>query len=250
MTYTELSTKDNPILVLNGVEHLLQVLIATNKKISFILEIEAPRKGMEILPMAIEMAFRSLNIRAKHLKGIVCVRGPGYFTSLRVVLSIVSGIFCASQIPVATLDYLPLIAKGPPQDLLLELKTDSLWVITYARKNMVYTQGFDIINRNALTEPLYLRLDEACDLITGYKKPALVGSGVRIFADFWQEKTPSAFPLPLEFDNPIIKILWKEAINATFELKQPYPLYLRPSDAEQNLESIKAQRGLSNGPLS
>ncbi len=241
MTYLELSTKSKPFLVLNGAEHLLQVLLADEEKIFFYHEMITPRQGMKFLPLSIKMALESSKIRTTDLKGIACVSGPGYFTGLRVVISVAMGISCSADIPVAPLNYLFLIAKGAAQKLKDE---DSIWVLTYARKNMVNIQGFDK-NLNPIIEPRCRYLEDCIKIIQkNSKKPALVGSGLREFYDFWTKNASNFVFLSPKFDSPLKEALWEEGLHAKYDLKPIVPLYLRPSDAEQNLEYIKSQRGL------
>ncbi len=61
---------------------------------------------------ALEGAGCPISETAGRLKGIACVRGPGSFTGLRLVLSSVLGLHKAWGTPLAGIDYLPLLAQG------------------------------------------------------------------------------------------------------------------------------------------
>ena len=55
---------------------------------------------------------------------------------------------------------------------------------------------------------------------------------------------PGARVLPPEFDTPAPAVLLAAARTARFSEEPPAPLYLRKSDAEDNLEAIAAARGI------
>ncbi len=234
-------TEDKLILAINGAEYILQVLLCSKKEILFYQRMYAPRQGMKFLPITINMAFDSIGLNPKDLAGIACVTGPGFFTGLRVVISIAVGISRAANVPMAPLNYLFLIAKTAYSLALKEAK--EIWVLTYARKNMVYIQGFKVPDLKPITDPLFKNLEESFELILNQSiNPILVGSGVTQFEKFWKEKDLKY--LPPKYNNPSKEILWQEAISAKFDFTVLTPLYLRPSDAEANLDQIKAQRGL------
>ncbi len=240
MTSSGSSTKDKLILAINGAEHILQVLLCSKKEILFYQKMYAPRQGMKFLPLALNMAFESIGLDPKDLRGIACVVGPGFFTGLRVVLSIAVGISRAANVLMAPLNYLSLIAKTAYSS---EKEAKEIWVLTYARKNMVYLQGFKLPDLKPITDPLFKDLEESFEMISNQSEnPVLVGSGVSQFEEFWKEKGLKC--LSPKYNNPSKEVLWQEAISADFSFKTLTPLYLRPSDAEMNLDKIKAQRGL------
>ena len=171
------------------------------------------------------------------LAAVACVRGPGSFTGVRLGLAFATGLCLARQIPLAGLDYLPLLAASAPQ------RFDEVHVVTHSRANKVYHQAFG--PAAALTKPRDATLREALDIIAaraGKSRVALLGSGLRrnpeAFADI-----PGATLLAIE--NPAPEALAAAARTARFEGPPVEALYLRGSDAEENLAAIAKGRGLT-----
>jgi hypothetical protein len=78
-------------------------------------------------------------------------------------------------------------------------------------------------------------------------KARLMGTGLRknpaFFADL-AEAEPGYALLDAAFDNPAPELLLAAADRAAFSAQSIEPIYVRPSDAEANLDQIAAKRGL------
>ncbi len=232
-------SSNRPILVLNGAETRFQVVLGTRDDLLFSEEMRAPNRGMTYLPLALQRCFEASGYSPQDLSGVACVRGPGAFTGLRIVLSMAIGLARGSGIPMAGLDYLPLLATPPASFLQGEL-----WVVTYARMHMVYLQGFSCPDGNPLTDPQALFEEQAIELLQQRSSPlTLLGSGMNRNPGLWLERLPEVSVLDRIWQNPSSQALLDQALKAELSLEPIEPLYLRPSDAEANLAQIAAKRG-------
>ncbi|HMB31634.1 MAG TPA: hypothetical protein VKN82_07410, partial [Desulfohalobiaceae bacterium] len=111
MTCIEFSAPNRLLLVLNGTETLLQVILGQGNEIYYAKAIRVVSQSMRFLPEILEDCFRDTGVKASLLEGIACVRGPGMFTGIRVVLSVGMGLAKGWNIPMAGIDYLPLLAS-------------------------------------------------------------------------------------------------------------------------------------------
>jgi len=228
----------NAILAVNGAEASLQLVIGHNQTVLLAQEIYAPGQAMKYLAPILQQALDLLNLKFSDLKGLAYVRGPGSFTGLRLVLAHIFGLARGCNLPVAALDYLPLLAQGPGP-----LLTGELWVVTHSRRNQVYAQGFEVPEVKAISEPKALslaRLEKILNMRP--KKVYLLGSGVRKNQVLQQNNSWEI--LPSFWDKPLPDILLAKGGQAKFTKEMIPPLYLRPSDAEENLANIAQSRGV------
>ncbi len=181
--------------------------------------------------------------------GLACVRGPGSFTGLRLTLSACLGLAEALDLPLAGMDYLPL-AAGAALAHLPDARTGSLFIATHARRRQVYCQGFSVPGGEPITEPDVLKLDEVASFLAAH-------SGPHFFAGTGLERNKEPLEVLLAEAGLTISTLTPEQCRPTagtfldaamplvFSRQPIEPLYLRGSDAEENLPAIAALRGLS-----
>ena len=230
-------TSSSRYLALNCAEERIQVVLGTAREVMFSEEIHCPGQSIRHLPTAIERALRVQAMRAGDLAGIACVRGPGSFTGLRIAHAAMHGLSRPHGIPMAGLLY--------PQVLATQAEPfahgSELWVLTYARKGQVYLQGFDA--SAPLTPVCPLPVAKALEQLQS--RPAgifLLGSGLRKNSELLV--LPDAIVLPQVLDTPLPASLLAAACAAAYTSRPPQPLYLRKSDAEDNLVFIAASRGI------
>ncbi len=135
------------------------------------------------------------------------------------------------------------------------------WVVTHARSNLVHIQGFALAPGQSALSPhigrlceiMVLQPQKAVDLICDYSagrsvQPFAVGSGLARNGDVWRQsmsRLPGGFRLYFEtHDSPSALALALEADGADYSAGDIAPLYVRPSDAEENIASIAAGLGL------
>jgi len=241
MTYIDSCTQNNYYLVLNGAEDRLQLVIGSEQDVLYAWEMRAMKQGMRYLPPAVDQGLKASGIAAGDLSGIACVRGPGNFTGLRIVLSIASGLNKGSRVPLAGMDYLPLLAKSPCRQAAGEV-----WVLTHARHELVYVQGFAGPETTSLGSPLALSLQDVTEMLakrdTGV---VLLGSGVRRNLQYLEQNLPEAKILGPLWNRVEAETLLREALNLRYSQESVQPLYLRKSDAEENIAKIAAKRGIT-----
>ena len=246
MTYIDYCTQNNYYLVLNGVEDRLQLVIGSEQDVYYAWEMRVLKQGMRYLPPAVEQGLQASGLSVDDLSGIACVCGPGNFTGLRIVLSIASGMNRGSGVPLAGLEYLPLLSKAPCSQNLGEV-----WVLTHARRELVYAQGFAAPAGSPLASPGAFYLQEITGVLEKRRDNIyLLGSGVRKNLDYFQNNLPHAAILDSLWDRVDINILLREAISASYAQEAVQPLYLRKSDAEENIEKIAWERGMDSDQAS
>ena len=228
------------ILVINGTESRLQVALGSGSGLLWSQELQTPGRAMPYLAPAVRQGLATCELDLAALRGIACVRGPGGFTGLRLALATTLGLARGSGLPLAGIDYLPAIAAS-----VAPLLASELWVATHARQRMVYLQGFTPVLGEPLCAPFPAPLDTALGYLQRRETAlTLVGSGLRRFPEQWTEALPDAVFLPAAWNHPHPQTLLRLAEEAEFTQTPPSPLYLRASDAEDNLSTIAGKRGL------
>ncbi len=238
---------DGLLLVLNGCEERLQFALGRPRPGGHILlasrQWTVPGQSVKYLTPGISRTLDSLELSVNDIDRIACTRGPGSFTGMRLVLAAAMGFAAGGGQTVAGLDYLPLLAAGP-----MQLLEGVLHVLTYARRGQVYIQSFESSGRSALCPPKAMKIDEAVEHMRAHDPhAALMGTGVRKNPENIARlvnEIPSLRVLEALWDNPTPEMLLTQAQAATFVSDDIEPLYLRASDAEDNLPQIAAKRGI------
>ncbi len=248
MAMPKTTTPHDLTLVLAGAEERLQLVLGQpGPDGDWLLasrQWTVPGQSVRFLVPGLQSVLDEFGLTTKALARIACVRGPGSFTGLRLVLAAAEGLAAGLGIPLAGIDYLPLLASGPGP-----LLDGPLHVLTYARRGLVYMQSFHCPDLTE-TAPLdALSLEQAASRMTEFGPMAhLMGTGLRKNAAFFEElagTNPGYVLLDPAFDNPAPERLLIAANQADFSSESIDPVYVRPSDAEANLDQIAAKRGLN-----
>jgi tRNA threonylcarbamoyl adenosine modification protein YeaZ len=244
------------LLLLNGAENDLQIMLAAreededNFELLSLQSLRIPGQTVTFMVPAIENMLKLFGFTASDITKTACVNGPGSFTGLRLALAAGIAIAEVNKIPIAGLEYLPILAFGP-----CSFVDAPLWVITHARRAQVYIQGFrpndaEGTPQPPLTEALPVTVEQAAQIIAE-KTPGkiyLSGSGLnknkKFFDEFSKVRTDAVL-LPKIFNTPGTDALISAAVNAHYSTTPPEALYLRGSDAEENLSIITKKRGIS-----
>jgi tRNA threonylcarbamoyladenosine biosynthesis protein TsaB len=232
-----------PILAICAAEpRLCLALCREGRALSFWSD-EAPGRANEVLAPALRRLLADAGLRARDLGGVACVRGPGSFTGLRMSLALCLGLARAAGLPLAGLDHLPLLAAGAAPG-----RTGTLLVLTHSRARQVYAQAFAAPTAAPLGGPVPASLEQVPALLAGRPRPwALAGSGALKHQAELAALLPEAAFLGPEHAAPQPEALTRAAEAARYSLDPIAPLYLRASDAEDNLGAIAAARGLDPG---
>jgi len=234
-------------LVMAGAEERLQLVLGQPGPDGLSLlasrQWTVPGQSVRFLMPGLKSVLNEFGLEPSVLERIACVRGPGSFTGLRLVLAAAEGVAAGLGLPLAGLDYLPLLATGPGP-----LMSGPLHVLTYARRGLVYMQSFRCPDLTEIAPLDALPLEQTRARMADFGPHAhLMGTGLRknpaFFADL-AEAAPGYVQLDATFDNPTPERLLAAAERASFGEKSIEPIYVRPSDAEANLDQIAAKRGL------
>ncbi len=233
-----------PLLVLNGVSSRLSVTLGRVGTPPVCRSCDAVGRSAEVLAPLVAEALAEAGIAARELGGVACVRGPGSFTGIRVTLATAVGLACGAGVPMAGLDCLPLLAASAAGRV-----TGVIVAVTHARSSQVYLQSFladgDVM---PMGPPAALFLPDAAARLAeaaAVGPVGLVGYGAGRHRDVLAAAAPLAAFLGPEFDHPDPAVLLAAAALADYGPRPVEPLYLRPSDAEENLAALVAGRGLA-----
>ena len=238
-------------LVLNAAEGRLQIVLADGPEILCAQDWAAFRRGTELLAPALERIFSGLRLRFSDLERIACVRGPGSFTGIRLVLSTAAALARASGALLAGLEYMQALAVGVC--VLREegnAASQRIWILTHAGRDLAHVQVFAPEQNHALphaVSELELLRPEQClqrmrEQAEGGMRLWAAGSALARHAAF------SALPgqtcrAPARFWTPSPEDLLLLARHAEYGSRDIEALYVRPCDAVENLESIVSRRG-------
>ena len=249
MTSTACSPDPGPLLlVLDGAGDRLQFLLAQEQGPDLALlchqDWAVAGQSARFLAPALDNALKLFGRAAKDIRRIACVRGPGGFTGIRLVLALAEGLAAAGGALRAGLDLLPLLAAGPA-----ELRPQgSALVLTWSRKGQAFAQAFALPGTTPLTAPADLTLEAAAALAESLPGPlTLLGSGLARNLAFFQERLAGRAGCALlgpEWNQPGPLTLLSAAARAQYADRPVEPLYLRASDAEENLPVFAQARGL------
>lgn len=234
-------------LAMGGTEERLQLVLGTDGPNGMNLlasrEWTVPGQSIRFLTSGLKETLDAFDIGVDAITRIACVRGPGSFTGLRLVLAAAEGLAAGQNIPVAGIDYLSLLASGPAA--LLE---GPLHVLTYARRGLVYLQTFETPSLKQLTPLTAYALDDAAGVIRSVGNSAyLMGSALRKNQEYFEQlhqENAGYTLLDAQWDNASPQTLLDAAALCTYSRTPIDPVYVRATDAEDNLPQIAKKRGI------
>ncbi len=208
--------------------------------------------AMAFLAPAVARVLDRAALTPQGLSGVACVRGPGSFTGIRVGLALCRGLRLGAGMPSWGLDYLPLVARGAA---LGDPAARRVVAVVHARKGLVYFQAFQVGGESAptpLAAACVLAVREAADLAAslaaagGAGPLRVAGTGLRNNREAFAAVLEPGVLLSAESAFPEPAALALAATGASRDIPAPVePLYLRASDAEENLAAVAGERGLS-----
>ncbi len=248
----EADREAGPVLVLCAVEERPAVVLADHGQVAASATDQGQGLAMAFLAPAVARVLARSGVSPGGLSGVACVRGPGSFTGIRVGLALCRGLCLGAGLPSWGLDALPLVARGAA---LRDPAAKRVAVAVHARRELVYFQAFDVADGfrpgalgPARVLPAREAAGEAATLAarTGEGLFRLAGTGLRNNREIFAACLPSSALAPDEsaFPDPLSLAL---AATGPFRDRPvpAEPLYLRPSDAEENLAAVAGERGMS-----
>ena len=128
-------------LILNAAEGVLQIVVTDDEKTLCSQQWHRADRATEILAPALEGLCAALDIKPTSFRRIACVRGPGSFTGIRLVLATTAALRRTGKAAVTGLDYMQALATTVALRGQL-LFGATIWVLTHARRNLVHCQSF------------------------------------------------------------------------------------------------------------
>lgn len=248
-------------LILNAAEGALQIILTEDGRPLASQEWHRPERATEILAPALADMLERLEIRATDLRRIACVRGPGSFTGIRLVLATAAALRRVGKARLAGLDYMQALATSAV------MARGMLWggqvhVLTHARRNLVHYQPFmaygPVIPAYATAEVRLLPPAEALEAVNaavadraGHEPadcraglPLVCGSALArnaLFAPLDERHDLAALPRLIQ---PTQEALCLLARHGDYFAADIEPLYVRPCDAVENLPELSRRQGL------
>jgi tRNA threonylcarbamoyl adenosine modification protein YeaZ len=238
----------DPRLIISGVDEHLQIVLSETTpeaaRVVAAVRYLAPSRANPLLAPACKDMLEQHGLCFADLAGIAAVRGPGAFTGIRMALAFVQGLQAAARVPCAGLQQLRLLARAP-----LSLRPEAhVLVLTHSRTRQVYAQAFHNADVQPVTDIQALSLEASLEIFKALPKPAFIlGGAVSRNSAFYQEHIGGENILPAAFHLVSPDELAMAAAAADYGMEAIEPLYIRASDAEENLPEIAAKRGMSPG---
>lgn len=185
----------------------------------------------EFINVAIEKILNDHNLKISDMDGFALSQGPGSFTGIRVAANVVKTLGYYYHKKLMTTDSLYLLALDVPATEM------PILTIINAYKNLVYTSLFKRTNGvlQRVIEPRVCTLQDLENLIT---EPTLVvGDGYKVYELLLSVSLKKNLKRDSSLsDYPQASVLLKNInLTQTLEWNLWTPLYLRASEAEENL---------------
>jgi len=246
------------LLAINGADERLQVVLGrlpqeadeTGIELLASQEWTVPGQAARFLAPGIRHMLDGLGLPARDIRRIACVHGPGSFTGLRMSLALAEGLAAGlascqtsgKSATLAGLDHLALLAHEAA-----EVCAGAVLALAWSRRGQVYAQAFQ--GAVALSPPQVVLLAELPEFLATLPRPLnVLGGGLRRNLAAFEALAAADSGLrllPGDWDAPRPQTLLRLAEQAEFGPGPLTPVYLRASDAEDNLAAIAAGRGLS-----
>lgn len=192
------------------------------------------RAHSEYINPAIERCLKKANLSLAQIDLYAASTGPGSFTGIRVAGNVIKSLAYSFEKPMIAVDSLSLLAKPALS------KSQNILCIINAYKNMVY---YSVYSGQALKEgPAVVKVADLETVLQGLNSDILcLGDGYNAYEKVLSPNLKSRLMRDQKFsDYPSAETLGLEAValaklNKTIEWKSFVPLYLRASEAEENL---------------
>ena len=187
---------------------------------------KAGLKHAEIVMVAVDDTLRAAGLSPGDLELVVCSRGPGSFTGLRIGMATAKGIAAGAGIPVVSVPSLDAMAYR------YRWFAGTVMPVIDARKKHVYTGLFS--NGVCTSGHLDISVAEALRLIPDTLPLLITGPGASMLEARQEGAAYTCEPGGWNYEYTILGIEKLERVGP--DASDAGPEYLRKSDAEINLE--------------
>lgn len=190
-----------------------------------------------LMPM-LDRAFKQTNLTLKDIDLLVCDKGPGSFTGIRIGIATVKAFHDSLGIPCTSVSSLEAFAYSIDQDGLIasmiDCKNNNCYFALYERKNSEY---FEILAPTAIT------IEEAMDFcqekISSSSPITFVGDGIASYKELisqkWKENIILAKPIQNQLNSYSLGLAGYDKFKKN-ALEEVLPSYLKKPQAQRQLE--------------
>jgi tRNA threonylcarbamoyladenosine biosynthesis protein TsaB len=256
-------------LILNATEGVLQIIVTDDEQPLCVQEWHRADRATEILAPALAEICRTLDVSLAKFRRIACVRGPGSFTGIRLVLATAAALRRTGAARLAGLDYMQALATSAVLRRGLAYGAQ-IWVLTHARRNLVHCQPFLSYGPQIPAQPL--SAVDLCSPLEALRRVvedsgALLPAGIEAQPPLWVcgsglARNAAVFDefsgmrqMPLAGNTPVVTLpklvspdsaaLRLLARHGDYFDEDIEPLYVRPCDAVENLPQLAPKLGMS-----
>lgn len=219
------------ILSIDTASNLCTVAVLENEKcIKEIIVNDARNHSEKIMPV-IEQALLESNLTLQNIDLIVCDKGPGSFTGIRIGVGTVLAFKDSLNIPCIGISSLQALAYNINTNgiicSLIDAKNNNVYFGVFEKKNNIVTQ---------LEEFSFKTIDEIIPILQKYNKIIFVGDGSTQHKEFLHSNfNTSTFSDKNDLSSFSLGLAGLSAYNKNIN-SDLMPLYLRKSQAERALE--------------
>lgn len=219
------------ILSIDTASNLCTVAVLENEKcIKEIIVNDARNHSEKIMPV-IEQALLESNLTLQNIDLIVCDKGPGSFTGIRIGVGTVLAFKDSLNIPSVGISSLEALAYNINTDgiicSLIDAKNNNVYFGVFEKKNNLVTQ---------LEELSFKTIEEIIPILNKYDKIIFVGDGSTQHKEFLHSNfNTSTFSDKNDLSSFSLGLAGLSAYNKNIN-SDLMPLYLRKSQAERALE--------------
>lgn len=227
-------------LVVSVAEGHIQFVLVEEERILCAQQWSAVSQGTELLAPALEGALSLLGLSSTKISHIACVHGPAGFTGIRLGLATCLALAKRTDALLGALNFMNCLAHSfTPHE------GQNVRVITHARHQLLYCQDFMLHPQQgpqALAAPAVLS-PQALAEFSGQNPHCFIGSAVARYEPLIRSRWPKAHVYSGLFDLPSPQGLLAASRNCEWSHEPVEPLYLRSSEAEENIEQISRKLG-------
>ena len=219
------------ILAFDTSTEILGIALKTDKSLYTITLNESLKHSEKLLPLA-ETLFHAAGIKAKNIDLVVCSKGPGSFTGLRIGMATAKGIAFALSVPFVSVPTLDFLAFN------FSFFDGAVIPVIDAKRERYYTAIYEKGERK--TDYLDAEYKEITGLANSYQKILITGPySSKLYNEIVNNKDmadKNIFMDPCSKDNKVSVCLelgidlYNKGIT---DSNDSGPIYIRKSDAEE-----------------